>query len=136
MKLACDRLHDGSADAMLAGAVNRADDLFIHVGFTALNALSPSGRSRPFQRDADGLVPAEGAALVLLKRLPDAVRDARFKYRRESGDPGRSKPQLTRLDADDESHNLAARFPADAERLRGALDAMDAALEENPRGWR
>ena len=75
MKLACDRLHDGSVDAMLAGAVNRADDLFIHVGFTALNALSPSGRSRPFQRDADGLVPAEGAALVLLKRLPDAVRD-------------------------------------------------------------
>ncbi len=75
MKLACDRLHDGSADAMLAGAVNRADDLFIHVGFTALNALSPTGRSRPFDRDADGLVPAEGAALVLLKRLPDAVRD-------------------------------------------------------------
>ena len=75
MKLACDRLHDGSVDTMLAGAVNRADDLFIHVGFTALNALSPSGRSRPFQRDADGLVPAEGAALVLLKRLPDAVRD-------------------------------------------------------------
>lgn len=74
LKLACDRLHDGSADVMVAGAVNRADDLFIHVGFTALKALSRSGRSRPFHREADGLVPAEGAAFVVLKRLPDAIR--------------------------------------------------------------
>jgi acyl transferase domain-containing protein len=73
LKLACDRLHDGSADMMVAGAVNRADDLFIHVGFSALKALSPTGRSRPFHREADGLVPAEGAAFVVLKRLDDAV---------------------------------------------------------------
>ncbi|MGC4120674.1 MAG: beta-ketoacyl synthase N-terminal-like domain-containing protein [Myxococcales bacterium] len=71
--MACDRLHDGSADAMLAGAVTCCDDLFIHTGFTALQALSPSGRSRPFHRDADGLVPAEGAGVVVLKRLSDAV---------------------------------------------------------------
>ncbi len=75
IKLACDRLHDGEADVMLAGAVQRADDLFLHVGFTALGALSRSGRSRPFHRDADGLVPAEGAAFVVLKRLEDARRD-------------------------------------------------------------
>ncbi|MBP7678400.1 MAG: beta keto-acyl synthase, partial [Thermoanaerobaculia bacterium] len=50
IKLACDRLHDGEADVMLAGAVQRADDLFLHVGFTALGALSRSGRSRPFHR--------------------------------------------------------------------------------------
>ncbi len=75
MKLACDRLHDGEADVMLAGAVQRADDLFLHVGFTALGALSRSGRSRPFHREADGLVPAEGAAFVVLKRLEDARRD-------------------------------------------------------------
>lgn len=73
LKLACDRLQDGSADLMLAGAVCRADDLFIHVGFTALQALSRSGRSRPFHRDADGLIPAEGAAVVALRRLEDAV---------------------------------------------------------------
>ena len=75
LKLACDRLHDGAADVMLAGAVSRADDLFIHVGFSTLKAISPSGRSRPFHRDADGLLPAEGAAFVVLKRLADATRD-------------------------------------------------------------
>lgn len=73
LKLACDRLHDGSADLMLAGGAHRTDDLLIHTGFAALRALSRSGRSRPFHRDADGLVPAEGAVLFALKRLPDAL---------------------------------------------------------------
>jgi 3-oxoacyl-(acyl-carrier-protein) synthase/3-hydroxymyristoyl/3-hydroxydecanoyl-(acyl carrier protein) dehydratase len=75
IKLACDRLADGSVDLAVAGGVNHADDLFLHLGFTSLAALSPTGRSRPFHRDADGLVPAQGAALVLLKRLADAVAD-------------------------------------------------------------
>lgn len=74
IKLACDALQDGEADMMLAGGVNAADDLFLHLGFTALQALSPSGRSRPFHAEADGLVPSEGAALVALKRLDDAER--------------------------------------------------------------
>jgi len=72
IKLACDLLHDRRADVALAGAVNAADDLFIHIGFTALQALSRSGRSRPFHREADGLLPAEGAGVVTLKRLEDA----------------------------------------------------------------
>jgi acyl transferase domain-containing protein len=74
IKLACDVLQDGDADLMLAGGVNAADDLFLHLGFTALQALSPSGRSRPFHAEADGLVPSTGAALVALKRLEDAER--------------------------------------------------------------
>lgn len=75
IELACDRLHDGDADLMLAGAVNCADDLCIHLGFSALRALSRTGRSRPFHAQADGLVPAEGSAFVALRRLDDAVRD-------------------------------------------------------------
>jgi 3-oxoacyl-(acyl-carrier-protein) synthase/3-hydroxymyristoyl/3-hydroxydecanoyl-(acyl carrier protein) dehydratase/1-acyl-sn-glycerol-3-phosphate acyltransferase len=72
IKLGCDALHDGRADRVLAGGVNRADDLFLHVGFAALNALSQTGQSRPFHAQADGLVPAEGCALVVLRRLKDA----------------------------------------------------------------
>ncbi|MEM7354356.1 MAG: beta-ketoacyl synthase N-terminal-like domain-containing protein, partial [Acidobacteriota bacterium] len=73
LKTACDTLHDRRADLMLAGAVSCADDLFIHIGFCALDALSPTGRSRPFHAEADGLLPAEGAAFVALRRLNDAV---------------------------------------------------------------
>ncbi|MET8129192.1 beta-ketoacyl synthase N-terminal-like domain-containing protein [Streptomyces sp. NPDC005065] len=73
IKLACDRLHDRTADLMLAGGVNRADDLFLHIGFSALSAMSRTGQSRPFHRGADGLVPAEGAVLFALMRLSDAV---------------------------------------------------------------
>ncbi|MFJ3037166.1 beta-ketoacyl synthase N-terminal-like domain-containing protein [Streptomyces tendae] len=72
IKLACDRLHDGTADLMVAGAVSRPDPLYVHVGFCGLSATSRTGRSRPFDRDADGLVHGEGAGFVALARLSDA----------------------------------------------------------------
>ena len=75
IKIACDRLQAGTHDIMLAGAVNAADPLFIHMGFCALNALSKTGISQPFNQGADGLVPSEGAAFVTLKRLQDARAD-------------------------------------------------------------
>ncbi|MBI5768904.1 MAG: polyketide synthase dehydratase domain-containing protein [Verrucomicrobia bacterium] len=75
IKFACDWLADGRADVMLAGGVARVHGLTIHAGFTTLQALSPTGQSRPLHAQADGLVPSEGAALVVLKRLEDAVRD-------------------------------------------------------------
>ena len=73
LALACKRLRDGRADLMLAGAVNRADQLFLHLGFSAINALSRTGQTRPFHSDADGLLPAEGAAVFALMRVEDAL---------------------------------------------------------------
>ncbi|MEV6493464.1 beta-ketoacyl synthase N-terminal-like domain-containing protein, partial [Actinoplanes sp. NPDC051633] len=73
IKIACDRLHDDTADLMVAGAVSGCDGLIIDSGFAALGALSPTGRSRPFHRAADGLIPAEGAALFAFMRLRDAA---------------------------------------------------------------
>jgi len=75
VKLACDELHAHRADAMLAGGVSRPDCLFTQVGFSQLRALSPSGRCAPFDESADGLVVGEGAGIVVLKRLADALRD-------------------------------------------------------------
>ncbi|MEV0466564.1 beta-ketoacyl synthase N-terminal-like domain-containing protein [Nocardia tengchongensis] len=77
IKIACDRLRDRSADLMVAGGVSGSDGLHIRQGFAAMQALSRSGRTRPFHRDADGLVPAEGAALVALMRYADAVSERR-----------------------------------------------------------
>ena len=75
IKLACDELNAHRADAMLAGGVSRPNCLFTQVGFSQLRALSPSGRCRPFDSRADGLVVGEGAGILVLKRLADALND-------------------------------------------------------------
>ena len=74
IKLACDRLRDGTADMMLAGAVSCPDRLLMRDAFAALGAVSPTGRCLPFHRAADGITPSEGATIVALMRLTDAVR--------------------------------------------------------------
>ncbi|MFH9404249.1 beta-ketoacyl synthase N-terminal-like domain-containing protein [Streptomyces sp. NPDC017638] len=73
IELACRQLRHGQADLMLAGGLNGADPRTISHGMATLKALSPHGTSRPFHRDADGLVLSEGAAVVALMRLEDAL---------------------------------------------------------------
>ena len=80
LKLACEELQNGRADAMLAGGVSRPDCLYTQIGFSQLRALSPSGRCAPFDHRADGLVVGEGAGVMVLKRLEDAVDQDDFIY--------------------------------------------------------
>ncbi len=80
IKLAVDELLAGRCDAMLAGGVSRPDCLYTQMGFSQLRALSPSGRCSPFDVRADGLVVGEGAGIVLLKRLEDAVTQGDHIY--------------------------------------------------------
>jgi len=75
VKLACDELQSHRADAMLAGGASRPECLYTQVGFSQLLALSPSGRCAPFDESADGLVVGEGAGILVLKRLDDAIRN-------------------------------------------------------------
>ncbi len=75
IKLACDDLLAGRADAMLAGGANGSDPLYTQMGFAQLRALSQSGRCSPFDARADGLMVGEGAGVFVLKRAADAVRD-------------------------------------------------------------
>lgn len=78
IKLACDELQMGRADIAVAGAVTAADSLILHQGFEALQALSPTRRSSPLSAAADGLLPSEGAAAIVLKRLADCGPDERI----------------------------------------------------------
>lgn len=72
IKLACEELWEGRADAMLAGGVSRPENLYTQMGFSQLKALSKTGQCSPFDEAADGLVVGEGAGMFLLKRLEDA----------------------------------------------------------------
>ncbi len=72
LEIGCRKLAARQIDVAVVAGVNAADNLILHIGFEALKALSPTGRSRPFIEGADGLVPSEGAAAVVLKRLADA----------------------------------------------------------------
>jgi len=73
--LACVELEALRSDAVVCGGVALPHSLYTQVGFTQLQALSPRGRSAPYDASADGLVVGEGAAMIVLKRLRDAERD-------------------------------------------------------------
>jgi acyl transferase domain-containing protein len=73
--LACVALRTGEVDAALAGGVSMLLAPELSVFMDRVGALSQSGRCRPFDAAADGVVRGEGCALVVLKRLEDAVRD-------------------------------------------------------------
>lgn len=73
--MACRNLHDGESDLALAGGVALLLEPHGSVSLSAQNMLSPTGRCQAFDVGADGFVRSEGCAMVLLKRLPDALRD-------------------------------------------------------------
>jgi len=72
---AIEQLRLGTADAMLVGGVDGANNPFSYLCFAKTQALSPRGLSTPFDDAADGIVLSEGVAVVVLKRLADARRD-------------------------------------------------------------
>ncbi|WP_338398255.1 beta-ketoacyl synthase N-terminal-like domain-containing protein [Persicobacter psychrovividus] len=73
VKLACDELLSGKSNMMLAGAVSGSDPLFIHMGFSYFHAYPRMHEtSAPLQSASGGLTSAEGAGMVVLKRLSDA----------------------------------------------------------------
>ncbi len=68
-------LRVGRIDAALAAGVHLTHDVTFWSIFCRLGAMSRKGQIRPFDADADGLLIGEGAGVVLLKRLDDALRD-------------------------------------------------------------
>lgn len=72
---ACEALRSGSCRQALAGATGVLLGPEGFVCFSAASMLSPTGRCRPFSAAANGFVRGEGAGVLLLKPLAQAVRD-------------------------------------------------------------
>jgi 3-oxoacyl-[acyl-carrier-protein] synthase II len=110
----------GDADVMVSGGAEGAICAMGLGGFCALKALStrndaPEKASRPFDKDRDGFVIAEGAAVVVLESLDHAVK--------------RGAPILAEL--------IGIGFTADAYHItapdpdgRGAKRAMEIAMAD------
>jgi iturin family lipopeptide synthetase A len=73
--VACQALLNGECDMALAGGVSiRLPQKKAYL-FQEGGILSPDGHCRAFDAEAQGFVSGDGAALVVLKRLADALRD-------------------------------------------------------------
>ncbi|MGW4871935.1 amino acid adenylation domain-containing protein [Streptomyces chartreusis] len=102
LHLARRSLQSGECDVAVVGGVHLALTATGHRLLDRAGALSPTGGSRPFGATADGIVPGEGGAALVLTRLDDAQRD---------GDPVLALVRGTAVNNDGRSLSLLAPNP-------------------------
>ncbi|MFO0843633.1 MAG: SDR family NAD(P)-dependent oxidoreductase [Gemmataceae bacterium] len=73
-------LRQRSSDVVFLGGGDAQMNISSYLMFSKTHALSPRGRCRPFDANADGIAISEGLAGVILKRLDEAVRDGDTIY--------------------------------------------------------
>ncbi|HET7695304.1 MAG TPA: SDR family NAD(P)-dependent oxidoreductase [Vicinamibacterales bacterium] len=71
--LACSSLRNRECELALAGGVNLILTPELTINFCRARMLAPNGRCKTFDAAADGYVRGEGAGMIVLKRLSDAV---------------------------------------------------------------
>jgi acyl transferase domain-containing protein/NAD(P)-dependent dehydrogenase (short-subunit alcohol dehydrogenase family) len=72
VRAATTELEQRTSDMVLVGGADTVQNPFGYQCFSSSQALSPTGRCRPFDAAADGIAISEGVAVVVLKRLADA----------------------------------------------------------------
>ncbi|MCY9512981.1 beta-ketoacyl-ACP synthase II [Paenibacillus apiarius] len=110
----------GGADVVFAGGTEAAITQLSLSSFSNATALSarndePSRASRPFDKDRDGFVMAEGAGILIMESLPHALRRNARIYAEVIG-----------YGASSDAYHMVATHPEG----RGATQAMRLALRE------
>ncbi len=111
---ASDLIRTGAADVMLAGGSDPFSRI-TYMGFARLGAIAPE-RCQPFDRDRKGMVPGEGAAVLILEEAGRALARGARVYGEVAG---------YGLSCD--AHHMTAGHPEGD----GAVRAMAAALDES-----
>src|SRR5277367_1565498 len=101
--LACQSLRTGDSNLAIAAGVNLLLSPAVTRSFDQAEAMSPTGQCHAFDARADGFVRGEGAGVVVLKRLADALRDR---------DPVLAVVRGSAVNQDGRSNGLMAPNPA------------------------
>ncbi|HET7530743.1 MAG TPA: beta-ketoacyl-ACP synthase II [Mycobacteriales bacterium] len=120
LALALDLIRAGRADVVVCGGTEAVVAPLPMAAFASMRALSsrhddPQGASRPFDKQRDGFVLAEGAAVLVVESAEHAAARGRTPYARLAG---------AGLSSD--AHHVAAPDPTGA----GAARAVTAALRD------
>jgi 3-oxoacyl-[acyl-carrier-protein] synthase II len=111
---AADLVREGAADLMLAGGADSFSRI-TYTGFARLGAIAPQ-RCQPFDRNRKGMVPAEGAAVLVLEDADHAARRGAAIYAEVCG-----------FGVGCDAYHMTASDPGGD----GAVRAMQMALQES-----
>ena len=105
---ACEHIWAGRGNTALAGGVTVMITPGGFIGFSQAAMLSPDGRCAAFDASASGFVRGEGAGMVLLKRLSQAIAD---------GDPIQGVIAGTSMNQDGHTNGISLPSPEAQSRL-------------------
>ncbi|MGH7710081.1 MAG: beta-ketoacyl-ACP synthase II [Gemmatimonadaceae bacterium] len=114
------QIRDGYADVMIAGGAEAPLSTLCFGAFSLIRAMStrnedPATASRPFDRDRDGFVMGEGAAVLILEERERAIARGAPMY-----------AELLGFGMTNDAHHMTAPLPSG----RQAARAMDLALKD------
>ncbi|MBA4287091.1 MAG: hypothetical protein C0434_16355 [Xanthomonadaceae bacterium] len=72
ISIAVNELEAGRSNVAIAGGIDTVQSPFGFLCFSKTQALSPDGKPKTFDQNANGIAISEGLAVVVLKRLADA----------------------------------------------------------------
>ncbi|MCX7062682.1 MAG: SDR family NAD(P)-dependent oxidoreductase [Gammaproteobacteria bacterium] len=72
ISIAVNELESGRTNVALAGGIDTVQSPFGFLCFSKTQALSPDGKPKTFDQNANGIAISEGLAVIVLKRLADA----------------------------------------------------------------